>query len=150
MKIGRRKPLTSAQQYINLRSNPISHGTGALHPGGFTWCYLTTPSAVSRDYGVRIEFKQGSRPEIFVDSPDLHSLSGGRRIPHLFEQRPPRLCLYLPRAGEWQSWMRLDQTIVPWTALWLFYFEEWLGSNDWKGGGIHPEVDDERDCGEAG
>ena len=31
--------------------------------------------------------------------------------------RPPRLCLYLPRIFEWQSWMRLDQTIVPWTAL---------------------------------
>ena len=27
------------------------------------------------------------------------------------------------------------QTIVPWTALWLFYFEEWLTSDDWKGGG---------------
>jgi hypothetical protein len=34
--------------------------------------------------------------------------------------------------------MRLDHTIVPWTALWLFYFEEWLISNDWKGGGVHP------------
>ncbi len=34
--------------------------------------------------------------------------------------------------------MRLDQTIVPWTALWLFYFEEWLESNEWKGGGEHP------------
>jgi hypothetical protein len=34
--------------------------------------------------------------------------------------------------------MMLDQSIVPWTALWLFYFEEWLESNDWKGGGEHP------------
>jgi hypothetical protein len=22
--------------------------------------------------------------------------------------------------------------------LWLFYFEEWLWSDDWKGGGMHP------------
>ena len=34
--------------------------------------------------------------------------------------------------------MRIDQTIVPWTALWLFYFEEWLFSDEWKGGGEHP------------
>ena len=27
---------------------------------------------------------------------------------------------------------------MPWAALWLFYFEEWLGSDDWKGGGEHP------------
>ena len=36
--------------------------------------------------------------------------------------------------------MRLDQTIVPWAILWLFYFEEWLISNEWKGGGLHPET----------
>jgi hypothetical protein len=23
----------------------------------------------------------------------------------------------------------LDQTVVPWTSLWLFYFEDWLASN---------------------
>ena len=39
--------------------------------------------------------------------------------------------------------MRLDQTIVPWTTLWLFYFEEWLASDDWKGGGMHPRDDDD-------
>ena len=72
-------------------------------------------------------------------------LAGGRRIPHLYQQKPPRLCLYLPRTYEWQSWMRLDQTIVPWTALWLFYFEEWLASDDWKGGGMHPEIDDDHE-----
>ena len=44
------------------------------------------------------------------------------------------------RTYEWQSWMRLDQTVVPWTTLWLFYFEEWLASDDWKGGGMHPET----------
>jgi hypothetical protein len=33
--------------------------------------------------------------------------------------------------------MRIDQTIVPWTAVWLFYFEEWLTSDEWKGGGVH-------------
>jgi hypothetical protein len=33
---------------------------------------------------------------------------------------------------------RIDQTIVPWAALWLFYFEEWLSSDQWKGGGEHP------------
>ena len=38
--------------------------------------------------------------------------------------------------------MRVDQTIVPWTTLWLFYFEDWLSSDEWKGGGLHPGDDD--------
>ena len=33
---------------------------------------------------------------------------------------------------------RISETIVPWTFLWLWYFEEWLASDVWKGGGVHP------------
>jgi hypothetical protein len=77
-----------------------------------------------------------------VDRPDLVELSGGRRLPHVYAQKPPRLCLYFPSSGEWAAEMRIDQTIVPWTILWLFYFEEWLDSNEWKGGGVHPKESD--------
>ena len=120
-----------------------------MRAGQFTWRYSATPSPIGRDYDIRIEFKQGSRPEIFVDRPDLQALAGGQRIPHLYQHSLPGSCLYLPQTCEWQSWMRLDQTLVPWTTLWLFYFEEWLASGEWKGGGMHPDEDDNRDRGEA-
>jgi hypothetical protein len=149
MLIGRRKPLTAAQQFVNLRGNPVCRGCGVLGVRRFTWRYSATPLPLSRIYDIRIEFEEGGRPEIFVDGPDLHMLSGGRRVPHLYRQKPPKLCLYFPKAYEWQSWMRLDQTVVPWATLWLFYFEEWLGSDDWKGGGMHPGEDDDDDRGEA-
>jgi hypothetical protein len=94
MLIGRRKPLTAAQQFVNLRGNPVCRGDGVLRAGQFTWCYSATPSPLGRDYDTRIEFRQGGRPEVFVDDPDLHVLAGGRHIPHLYQQRPPRLCLF--------------------------------------------------------
>lgn len=87
---------------------------------------------------MRIEFAQGGAPETYVDAPDLQALAGERMIPHLYGRTPPQLCLYLPKTYEWQPQMRLDQTVVPWSVLWLFYFEEWLLSDDWKGGGMHP------------
>jgi hypothetical protein len=34
--------------------------------------------------------------------------------------------------------MLLDRTIVPWAVLWLYFFEEWLRSGEWLGGGEHP------------
>ncbi|MGE3968305.1 MAG: hypothetical protein AB7F08_08690 [Dongiaceae bacterium] len=147
MLIGGRKPLTAAQQFVNLRGNPICRGDGVLRAGWFSWCYSATPSALSREYDIRIEFRQGGRPKIFADGPDLQRLANGRHIPHLYQQKPPRLCLYLPKTYEWRSWMRLDQTVVPWAALWLFYFEEWLASDDWKGGGMHPMEDEDYDRG---
>ncbi len=140
---GRRKPLTAAQQFVNLRSNPICRGDGELRAGRLTWRYSASPLPLSRDYDIRIEFRQGGKPEVFVDGPDLHTLADGRRIPHLYRQRPVKLCLYLPGTSEWQPWMLFDQTIVPWAMLWLFYFEEWLASDDWKGGGEHPEPGDD-------
>jgi hypothetical protein len=140
--IGRRKPLTAAQQFLNLQVSPISPGDGELRAGRLTWWYVATPSPLSRDYSVRIEFAQGGVPETYVDAPDLQALAGDRKIPHLYSRRPPRLCLYLPKTYEWQSWMRLDQTVVPWSVLWLFYFEDWLLYDDWKGGGMHPSEGD--------
>jgi hypothetical protein len=35
--MGRRKPLTAAQQFVNLRRNPISRGEGELRAGRLTW-----------------------------------------------------------------------------------------------------------------
>jgi hypothetical protein len=31
---------------------------------------------------------------------------------------------------------------VPWAYLWLFYFEHWLATDEWQGGGKHPGEDD--------
>lgn len=94
---------------------------------------------MSRLYAVRLSYSAQDSPRAVVEDPNLSVLASGRRLPHVYEKEPPRLCLYLPNTGEWQPWMRIDQTIVPWVALWLFYFEDWLVSDDWKGGGVHPE-----------
>lgn len=85
-------------------------------------------------------YRQDATPHVLVVMPDLIDLAGGRKLPHVYEQRPTRLCLYLPRAREWNGSMSMSETIMPWTILWLFYFEEWLVSDDWKGGGVHPTV----------
>jgi len=36
--------------------------------------------------------------------------------------------------------MMLIETVIPWSFLWLFYFEEWLVSDVWSGGGVHAEA----------
>jgi hypothetical protein len=138
MRFDRRCPLTVPQQYHGLRGNPVSAGEGRLGIGTLSWRYSVMPTLLSREYAVRIEYRQGGTPQVYVEDPDLTILAAGRRLPHVYDQSPTRLCLYLPGSGEWESWMRLDHTIVPWTALWLFYFEDWLHSDEWKGGGQHP------------
>jgi hypothetical protein len=138
MRIPRQPPLNVAQQYLALRSNPICAGSGNLQRGRLTWEYEVQPTLLSRTYTVRITYRVDERPQIVVRRPNLIDLAHPRRLPHVYRQDPPLLCLYMTGKGDWTRKMRLDQTIVPWTALWLFFFEEWLASNEWKGGGEHP------------
>lgn len=135
-----RPDLSPAQQFMFLRINPICAGTGTLDATGLVWEYRVRPTPLSREYSIRITFRRGDTPQVFVVEPDISELAGDRTLPHVYHD-PLRLCLVLPGTREWLGTMRIDQTFVPWAATWLFYFEEWLVSNQWKGGGEHPDPD---------
>lgn len=131
--------LTAAHQLFHLRRSEISQGEGTIRGGRLIWRFDVRPMPLSRCYRVHIDLQQGFPPEVVVIDPDLRLLADGRRLPHVYSEEPVQLCLYLPRTNEWAPSDRLDLTVVPWTYLWLFYFEEWLHSDEWKGGGEHPE-----------
>jgi len=132
-----KRDLSLAQQLLFLRSNPIVGGTGGIKRRKLTWATIIQPTALSRTYTARISLCEGKTPDVYIDDPQLSDLAQGRLIPHVYTE-PLRLCLYLPGTEEWGAHKRIDQTIIPWTYLWLLYFEEWLASDDWKGGGQHP------------
>jgi len=134
---GGKQDLTLAQQLLFLRSNPVVGGSGQIHRRTLTWSTHVQPTLLARNYTVRISLEDGATPDVFVDNPLLTELAGDRPIPHVY-LNPLRLCLYLPETTEWTGSKRIDQTIIPWTYLWLLYFEYWLTSDDWKGGGEHP------------
>jgi hypothetical protein len=41
--------------------------------------------------------------------------------------------------------MLYTETIVPWISEWLMYYELWLSTGEWLGGGIHPQKKNEQD-----
>src|SRR5208337_144391 len=52
------------------------------------------------------------------------------------------LCLYDPRDDDWRSANSIADTIIPWAAEWLFFFEAWLLTGVWSGGDAsHQERD---------
>jgi hypothetical protein len=133
------KPLTAVQQLVNLKINPISaEGAGSVRLGKLNWQFTAQPDPLSRVYSVLIKYEQGGVPQVYVLDPDLVAVADGRKLPHVYQQSPPRLCLYLPGTDEWSPSRRISETIVPWSFLWLWYFEEWVASDVWKGGGVHP------------
>lgn len=90
------------------------------------------PTAMSRAYWIRIFYIQGLRPKIFVKYPVLKNVPG-EVLPHFNPDNS--LCLY-HSAKEWTPDMYLAETIVPWASEWLFHYEIWRGTGEWRGGGV--------------
>lgn len=95
------------------------------------------PSKGSLKYSVRLIAKIGStNVDVFVMRPNIRELKKSFPIPHLYPNGS--LCLYYPDYNEWNPNDFWADTLIPWTCLWLYYFELWLATGKWLGGGIHP------------
>jgi hypothetical protein len=79
---GHPRPLTAAQQFLNLRINSICAGTGTLHAGRLV---CTSPTPLRRENEVRIDYRQGDVPTVFIDEPER----GSRRVKFAIFQSSP-------------------------------------------------------------
>jgi hypothetical protein len=123
------KAKTVAQQALLLGQLPITR-TNYTRAGRLRWEGEIQPTSHSESYLVRIDYAPPYRPRITVVSPKL-APPEGRQLPHVYPGE--RLCLCYP--DQWRPEMRIDQTIVPWSAEWLFHYELWRFTGRWHGGG---------------
>lgn len=103
------------------------------------WRCWVKPTPLGHDYRIRIHYRLSHSPSVFVMEPDLKALAGGRDLPHVYSPEEQQICLFLPRSNEWQDCFYLANTIYPWSLFWLLYFEDWLVTEKWNGGGVHPD-----------
>ncbi|MEA5466361.1 hypothetical protein [Leptothoe sp. PORK10 BA2] len=101
------------------------------------WIGEIQPGAISQRYRIKIVHQLHKVPQIFVLKPQLVA-TRDERVPHTYPGN--RLCLYHPKKREWDQQMHIATTIVPWTSLWLTYYEFWQATGEWLGGGEHPEL----------
>lgn len=94
------------------------------------------PTELSMLYFVKIVYKLGETPELSIIDPPLERNSGGESSPHLYEG--DLLCVYHPQKNEWDRTKVIADTIIPWISLWIYYYEIWLATGTWMGGGEHP------------
>jgi hypothetical protein len=121
------KSLTVLQQGIQLKKifpdSRVSYNRNSL-----TWLGNLQPSPLSNIYTVRIIYRLKKSPEVEIIEPQLEN----KNLPHVFEGN--RLCLFRNKKHyEWDPTMPLTDTIVPWTSLWLLYYEIWLVTEKWCG-----------------
>ena len=97
---------------------------------------ILRPTARSLVYTVEIGYLLKKEPDIWVLDPVLERNWKGARIEHTYDEKT--LCLYHPLYGDFTYGDLLSETIIPWTSLWLYHYENWHMTGDWLGGGSHP------------
>ncbi|HLR70454.1 hypothetical protein [Pseudogracilibacillus sp. ICA-222130] len=102
------------------------------------WTGKLQPTPLSKSYLVEITYSLGMlQPKVLVLDPPLEN-RGEEKIPHVYPGN--KLCLFRPKKKEWTKQMVIAETIVPWTTLWLYYYEMWHATGKWLGGGEHPII----------
>lgn len=139
---------TLAQRALELRALGLPGSTVRMLGGReLQFRFHISPSRFGRYYNCLLRMRPDSRaPDMLVLAPDLPALAGEDSIPHVYDHSGPgtMLCLWWPKQREWVAQLKLTQTYVPWTAEWLWYFEDWLTTRQWAGGGQHPEPSKKR------
>jgi hypothetical protein len=93
------------------------------------------PSEGCASYSISIKYKLHNSPCVRVLNPKIPKELWGQV--HIFSQTGD-LCLFDSRKGKqpWQWKYNIHETIIPWTAEWLVYYELYLKLGKWLG----PEV----------
>ena len=132
------KKLTPLMQGARLKTLfPLSDFTVLAHGLGIKWKGCLQPNPISQLYQISVTYLQGKAPITKVHTPLI--IPDGKKLPHVYSQIKQELCLYYPKNNEWHSGLWIVETIVPWASEWLYHYENWVATGDWKGGGIEHE-----------
>lgn len=116
-----------------------------------TWEGLLAPD--KREHLVRVRYRvphllenfrvHDMQPRVQVAAPLLerHPDYEQGPIPHVYvnDASPelPYLCLFDSAGREWSGNDLIAHTTIFWTWEWLYFYEGWLVTKKWKGGGRH-------------
>lgn len=105
---------------------------------GFYLVLNMKPFENSLDYRVLFFQERNKKPKTYILSPNIYELTNGKEPPHVYEFNESlcRLCLNLPSEVDTNKYY---DYVIPWISDWLAYFEMWLITGEWYGGGHESE-----------
>ena len=107
---------------------------------GFVWEGVLRPTPLSQEYKIKLNYRKGHHPDIFVVSPKLELPEGKTNLEHVYSTEKQHLCIYHRPSEEWDNTMLIAQTVMPWVSEWITQYENWLITGEWHGGGIEHGV----------
>ena len=123
------RPISLAIQNAHVQHR-FSNFVCQLRNGKARWRGTLQPRLASPSYHIEIRYWLMDIPRVRVLAPPIAS-----HAPHLYKDGS--LCLYWPAEWRWHQHTLIAETIIPWTAAWLYYYELWLDTGKWLGPSSH-------------
>jgi hypothetical protein len=124
--MGRPRPVSLAIQDFQIQQRFPSFKRHFHRVGHGLWTGTLQPRESSPVYHVELRYRVHVAPTVKVLRPDL-----APGAPHLYPDGT--LCLYWPKEWGWTSDQLIVNTVLPWAADWLYYYELWLDCGKWLG-----------------
>ena len=70
------------------------------------------------------------------ESLEIHTF--GNYYHGAYKKELPKLCLTHLETDKWDSSILLTESYIPWAIEWTEFYELWLLTGKWYGGGVHP------------
>lgn len=130
--------LSIGEQVASLRARYPHFSTNFTSPVSLKVQGSLRPTARSLSYTFELKYRLEQSPKVWITTPVLKKNNEGEKIPHTYPE--DNLCLYRPKYNEFQKNDLISETVIPWISLWLYFYEVWLITGEWHGGGEHPPL----------
>lgn len=131
---------TPIEQLMELKKKYVVEKNNLKH-NSFSCQLLVRPTPLSIEYTLKVVFEPDQKVpfSVYVVNPKpLKLAEGATRLEHVYDNQKQRLCLYRPGKKQWDRSMLLSETAIPWAIEWLYFYEIWVSTGKWLGGGEHP------------
>jgi len=140
----KQKLVPLVQQQMALLSS-YEGATCKITKSALCWSGKLKPTPLSKEYQAILTYTLREAPKVWIIGNELEKLDAPD-FPHNYkidvEKKMVQICLY--RRQEFNVCKYLSQTIVPWAIEWLYFYELWLVTGEWHGGGEHPAAGEEK------
>ena len=88
---------------------------------------VIAPAEGCDSYYIKVDYVQGGTPRVYITKPAIKPSNKY----HMYNDG--QLCLYDHRESPWSERMTIHDTIIPWTAEWIVFYEIWKITGQWLG-----------------
>jgi hypothetical protein len=129
------RPIPLDSQFERIKSSFPNLAIKEKKNDKFTVIIKLRPDLFSKEYEVKIVYETYKPISVYIVNEVLEIAENRNKLPHVYNNKLQKICLYAKDGGRWDSSKSIVSTIIPWASEWLFYYELWLIDGIWQGGG---------------